>query len=289
VLACGGFEFDDDLKINHLKAWPIYFYGNPGNNGDGVRMAQEIGAGMWHMNQMVGRAIGHFSGVDVNFIIGLNPPGYLITDKYGERFANEYSQATLGHAFYYSLLLYDAERTEYPRIPCYWFFDSRRCKAGPLTYTELGAHAVGLYSWSPDNRAEIERGWIAEGSTIEGAAREAGIADPVAAARTATDYNRGCAAQRDRLGRPAETLVPLDSPPYYCVPLWPGGPNTSGGPRRNHRAEVLDSFGNMIPGLYAAGELGQAIGMLYPASGADISDALCFGQIAAETCAASST
>ena len=36
------------------------FYGNPGNTGDGVRMAQDVGADLWHMNQMVGRGIGSF-------------------------------------------------------------------------------------------------------------------------------------------------------------------------------------------------------------------------------------
>ncbi len=38
----------------------MHFYGNPGNTGDGIRMAQAVGADLWHMNQMIGRAIGHF-------------------------------------------------------------------------------------------------------------------------------------------------------------------------------------------------------------------------------------
>src|SRR6202044_2847878 len=44
VLACGGYEFDTSLKLHYLKAPDIHFYGNPGNTGDGVRMAQAIGA-----------------------------------------------------------------------------------------------------------------------------------------------------------------------------------------------------------------------------------------------------
>jgi predicted oxidoreductase len=65
--------------------------------------------------------------------------------------------------------------------------------------------------------------------------------------------------------------------------MYPGGPNTTGGPRRDELARVLDPFGQPIPGLYAAGELGEAIGLLYPSSGCNLSDAICFGQIAAET------
>jgi succinate dehydrogenase/fumarate reductase flavoprotein subunit len=44
---------------------------------------------------------------------------------------------------------------------------------------------------------------------------------------------------------------------------------------------VLDAFGEPIPGLYAAGELGEAVGLLYPANGANLSESICFGRIAA--------
>ncbi len=96
------------------------------------------------------------------------------------------------------------------------------------------------------------------------------------------EYNDACQTGSDRFGRPEKSLVPLDQPPFYCMPLWPGSPNTSGGPRRNERAQVIDVFGEPIPGLYEAGELGEAVGALYPANGANLSDALCFGRIAAE-------
>jgi succinate dehydrogenase/fumarate reductase flavoprotein subunit len=78
-------------------------------------------------------------------------------------------------------------------------------------------------------------------------------------------------------------MVPLDQPPYYCVPLYPGGSNTSGGPRRDERARVLGVDGEPIPGLLAAGELGSPMALLYPADGSNLSEAMCFGQIAAET------
>ena len=82
VLATGGYEFSDEMKINYLKASPMYFYGNPGNTGDGIRMAQEAGADLWHMNQMVGRAIGHGPRRDAHARI-LNPFGQPIPGLYG--------------------------------------------------------------------------------------------------------------------------------------------------------------------------------------------------------------
>lgn len=291
VLTTGGFEFDEQMRRDYLRAEPIHFYGNPGNTGDGVRMAQAVGADLWHMNQMIGRAIGSFElpgGERLSFIIGIDPPGYVITDRTGHRFADESVQAKLLHGFYFELLHFDAERGRYPRIPCYWFFDERRRTAGPLTYPHIGAVAVGLYDWSPDNSRELELGWIHQGDTIAVAAAAAGVESPAQAEASVRAYNEACARGEDVLGRPAETLVPLSEPPYYCVPLYPGGSNTTGGPRRDEHARVLDVFGALIPGLFAAGELGQPSGLRYPADGANLSEAFCFGQIAVEVALADS-
>src|SRR3546814_21180341 len=84
------------MILNPLKAYPIYFYGATSNTGDGIRMAQAVGADLWHMNQMIGRADGHFThpdGREMSFNISVNPAGYAIVDKYGRRFANAYLQA----------------------------------------------------------------------------------------------------------------------------------------------------------------------------------------------------
>lgn len=140
---------------------------------------------------------------------------------------------------------------------------------------------MGLHDWSHDNRAEMAQGWITSGDTVAEAAAAAGCGRPVEAAASVARYNDGCATGVDPLGRDPATLIPLDQPPFHCVPLWAGGSNTSGGPRRDEHARVLDAFGQPIPGLYGAGELGQVLGMRYPGDGGNLSDALRFGQIAA--------
>ena len=50
ILTTGGYEYDPVLLQNNVKGYPIYALGNPGNTGDGVRMAQAVGADLWHMN-----------------------------------------------------------------------------------------------------------------------------------------------------------------------------------------------------------------------------------------------
>lgn len=286
ILTCGGYEFDEVAKLNYLRAYPSHFYGNPGNTGDGVRMAQAVGADLWHMNQMVGRGVMHFElpdGSPQAFIAAMNPPGYVITDGDGRRFADESPQAKLLHGFYHELLHYDDTRHRYPRIPAYWFFDETRRRAGPLTYPNLGAVAVGLYDWSPDNSREIDQGWISRGETIAEAAAGAGVSDPAAAQAAVDDYNESCAHGGDSFGRPEATLVPLSTGPFYCVRLWPGGSNTTGGPRRDEQARILDPFGAPVPGLFGAGELGLATGLQYPSDGSNLSEGLCFGQVAVES------
>ncbi len=281
VLTCGGFEQDQEMILNHLKAYPIYFYGSPANTGDGIRMAQAVGADLWHMNQMIGRAVGHFEhpdGREISFNISVNPPGYAIVDKYGKRFANEYLQAVSKPNFYYELLHYDADLLEHPRIPAYWIFDSKRMKARPLS-----GGSYGHYDWSKDNRAEVDMGWIKEADSVEEAARAAGCLEPEVAAATIAAYNQACEKGEDEFGRPDVSMVPINEGPFYCVPVYPGGATTNGGPRRDEKARVLNSFREPIKGLFAAGELGGAIGMLYPSPGANLGEAFAFGVIAAET------
>jgi len=77
-------------------------------------------------------------------------------------------------------------------------------------------------------------------------------------------------------------LVSLENPPYCAVDLWPGGPNTQGGPRRNSTAQVLRAGGTAIPRLYSAGELGSIYGMLYPMGGGNLAECIIFGRIAGE-------
>ena len=112
---------------------------------------------------------------------------------------------------------------------------------------------------------------------------EDAIDKPAILKNTVQTWNRYCEEEKDLdFDRSALELVPLDHPPFYAIELFPGGLNTQGGPRRNAKAQVLNSFGEPIPGLYAAGECGSIYGMLYPAGGGNLAECIAFGRIAAE-------
>lgn len=61
--------------------------------------------------------------------------------------------------------------------------------------------------------------------------------------------------------------------------------HTMGGAKKSVKAEVLDPFGQPIPRLYVAGELGSTWGLTYQGACAN-ADAMVFGRVAGRNAAA---
>ena len=59
----------------------------------------------------------------------------------------------------------------------------------------------------------------------------------------------------------------MEKPPFYALPLFPGGPNTKGGLKADEKRRVVDWNGNIIPRLYAAGEIASVFKFVYQAGG----------------------
>ncbi|MBI2910247.1 MAG: FAD-binding protein [Chloroflexi bacterium] len=300
VLLCtGGFEFNEQMKLQYLRVYPSWFDGAGANTGDGIKMAMKIGADLWHMNCVSARFAAKFPEFPIPFKFdyggkgwlyrqihasdALEPAGFIFVDRYGRRFTRENIKL---HGLYYELTAFDTHRLEYPRVPSYFIFDRKRMEEGPLAMTHSGPSGPHkLYVWSKDNRAELEKGWISEGRTVRELARKLGMS-PGILDNTVRAWNKSCAQGKDaRFGRSANQLVPIDSPPFYAIRLLPGGANTQGGPRRNSKAQIVDPDGEPIPGLYGAGECGSLYGMLYPVGGGNLAECIAFGRIAGENAA----
>ena len=49
VLACGGFEANPEMQRQYWQEKPVLNAAYMGNTGDGILMAQAVGAALWHM------------------------------------------------------------------------------------------------------------------------------------------------------------------------------------------------------------------------------------------------
>ncbi|GAB3512696.1 MmgE/PrpD family protein [Phytohabitans suffuscus] len=280
VLACGGFEYDRRLQQNYL-GFSLPAFGWPGgNDGSGVRLAQGVGAALWHMTSIASVLGYQLPGLEAAVRHSMPDLGYVYVDQECARFVDE--TGVDFHAIPMDLLRMNPRTFRRDRMPSFLVFDEATRAAGPIADTYLTPYR-DEFRWSRDNRAEIERGWIAAADTPRELASTLGL-DPDALAATVERYNAGAAAGADPLGRAAADMRPLRGP-FYGVALWPCLINTQGGPRRDATCRILDPGGEPIPGLYGAGELGSMWTQLYPGAG-NLTEAIVTGRTAGAAAAA---
>lgn len=298
VLACGGFEGDGELQRQFWQAKPVLSAAFRGNTGDGIRMAQAAGAQLWHMWHYHGSYGFRHPDPAYPFAIRMKrlpdwQPGqglrgdvrmaWIMLDRTGRRFVNEYEpymQDTGARA----MDRFDPATQSYPAIPATLIVDEEGRKLYPLgapTYNERGL----TMGWSRDNQAEVQSGLLGRANTLDELAERCGL--PAAAVTATVDrWNRMCVAGvDDSFGRPPTSMVPIATPPFTFARLWPVVSNTQGGPVHDGEQRVIDAFGQPIPRLFAAGELGSVFGHLYM-SGGNLAECFVGGRIAGRNAAA---
>ena len=277
VLATGGFEASAALKEAYLPVPHLVPVGSPGNTGDGMLAAQEVGAALWHMSAFFG--FWAFLPPDGGAAVPVLPMegGHLIVDPTGRRFHAEAMREA--HDLLRPVGDVLPGRDLAPALPATLVMDDALLAAGPLAIFP----AVDRPRWSVDNRAEIERGWIVSGDTPAELAVAAGL-DPEVLTRTVEEFARAAEHGGDAFGRAPGTMRPLRGR-LHALRIWPGAATTSGGPRRDAAARVLRWDGTPIAGLFAAGGTGSIWGHLTH-HGGGLTDGLVFGALAAGTAAA---
>ena len=130
---------------------------NPGNTGDGIRMAAEVGADMWHMSAVA--ATFGYKFPEYPFAIRHFMPyaGFVHVDQLGKRFMDE--TGTDVHAMWAPTSYIDMKTLQRTRVPAYAIFDEDTRSRGAVARTDRGK-VSDVYQWSLDNSAEIRKGWI---------------------------------------------------------------------------------------------------------------------------------
>lgn len=283
VLASGGFEANAEWRARYLgPGWDLAkVRGTRHNQGDGIRMALEIGAlpfGHWSGCHAVGwdRNAPDFGDLVVGdgFQKHSYPFGLLINAR-GERFVDEgadfrnYTYAAYGRAI-----------LEQPGQFAWQVFDA---KAQPLLRGEYRIKQVTR------SRADTLEELAPKLEDVDGARFLETVRAFNAAARTDVPFNPNIKDGRGTIGLAipkSNWANPLDTPPFEAYAVTCGITFTFGGLRIDKVARVLDPAEQPIPGLYAAGELvGGLFYFNYPGGTGLVSGAV-FGRIAGAGAAA---
>lgn len=287
ILATGGFEWDADLARTFLRGPLTHPASPPMATGDGLKLAQRVGAGLGNMTSAwwaptITPGGDHWadgSPRSAPLLIERTLPGSLMVNRRGRRFCNEATNySALGGAFHQ----FDPQTYDWANLPAWLIFDG----------AYKARYPVGPAPPGPDTP-----GWITSAATLADLARAIGCdADGLeatvarfnnhASAGLDPDFGRGESAydvfygDRSRPG-PAGTLGPLETPPFFAVPVTMGALGTNGGVRTDAGGRALDPDGDVIAGLYAVGNVMAApTGSVYAGAGGTLGPALTFGYIA---------
>ena len=251
VLTTGGFGANLDMVTEYKPELKGFMTTNAaGAQGQGIEMATAIGAGTVDMDQ-----IQIHPTVEANTAAliteGLRGDGAVLINAEGKRFIDEVGTRDV-------------------------------VSAAEIAQT-------GSYSWLVVDQAMVDassviQGYIKKGYTVTGATyEELGKAmgvDAAAFAETMDKWNGYVEAKNDPDFGRTSFANPLNTAPYYAVKVTAGVHHTMGGLKINANTEVLNEKGEVIPGLFAAGEVTGGVHGANRLGGNAVADFTVFGRIA---------
>ena len=251
VLATGGFGANLDMVVKYKPELKGFMTTNaPGIQGQGIEMAQTIGAATVDMDQ-----IQIHPTVEANTAAliteGLRGDGAILINEEGQRFIDEVgtrdvvSAAEIAQTGSYSWLVVDQAMAD-------------------------ASSVIQGY---------IKKGYTVTGTTYEELGKAMGV-DAAAFAETMEKWNGYVEAKNDPDFGRTSFANPLNTAPYYAVKVTAGVHHTMGGLKINANTEVLNEKGEVIPGLFAAGEVTGGVHGANRLGGNAVADFTVFGRIA---------
>ena len=258
VLTTGGFGANFELMASFDPSLANAVTTNhSGAQGDGIMMAQAIGADTVDMDQIqLHPTVIQSDGSLVSE--SFRSLGAIVVNTQGKRFVNDLagrdvvSQAELKQPDGYCFIIFDQNLVDHLALS-QRFIDGGYTISGK-TYEEL-AKNMGL-------SAEAQQNFV----------------------NTMNTWNQSVANGIDEeFGRNNGMDDDLSTAPYYAIKIAPGIHHTMGGIKINTSAEVIDTDGNVIPGLFAAGETTGGIHGGNRVGGNAVCDFIVFGRIAGQS------
>lgn len=259
ILATGGFGANEEMYCSYRPDLKGTVTTNaPGATGDGIVMAQALGADLTDIEQIqLHPTVFQENGFLVSERLRSN--GAILVNMNGQRFTNDLATRDA----------VSAAELQQPDCCAYIVYDSQ--------YAE-----EKLY------KKYVTNGLTVQGDTLEDLAAALGF-DATATANfveTVAKWNDVVAGNaEDEFGR-NNGLVALETGPYFAVQIAPGIHHTMGGLKIDTETHVIDTNGNIIPGLFAAGEVTGGVHGGNRIGGNAVADIVVFGRIAGKNACA---
>lgn len=313
IFGTGGFAHNPELTSRYQRA----LYGAcaaPGSTGDFIGLATQAGAALGRMDSAWRSQVVLESALQ-NSVVGAAvniPPAdsMILVNKHGKRIVNEkrnYNDRTRIHQ------VWDAVAVDYPNQLLFMVFDQRAMDVFGGNYPIPADIREVSYVVQGNTLKELQANLQQRLDSLKGKIPayplSTSFADDLGQtlerynefARNGDDqdfkrgghpaeiewqayFSRPRAGMEDQVGdMPNATMHPFaDKGPYYAIIIAPGALDTNTGPLTDEHAQVLDSNGQPIPGLYGAGNcIASPTGEAYMGAGGTIGPALTFGYIAA--------
>lgn len=291
VLATGGFAHSPTLRARYGGAHPHHLSAAyPESVGDGLKAAVQVGAAVDH--EMSSPAfwtpaslLHERDGSQVVFPYGhldRGKPGAIIVNALGQRFVNE------ADSYHDVVTAMYAGPDSDARLHSHLICDHRF-----IRQYGLGAVRPAPYRLRP----YIQMGYLMKESTLAALARRIGV-DEARLQATVEQHNRDARAGVDPVFgkgnsafnryngdphcQPNPCLRPLETGPFYALRIYPATLGTAAGIKTDANAQVINTEGAPIPGLYACGnDMASMMRGHYPAPGITLGPGIVFGYRAA--------
>ncbi len=258
ILTSGGFGANEEMYTSYRPDLKGTVTTNaPGATGDGIVMAEAVGADLVDIEQI---QLHPTVEQNTSMLIteSVRGDGAILVNQSGKRFTDELltrdvvSAAELEQEGQYAYIIFDQKLRD-------------------------NLKAIEKY---------VNNGLTVQGDTIEELAEQIEV-DPATLAETLATWNEAVANQNDEeFGRNTGMDNDLTTAPYYAIKIAPGIHHTMGGVKIDTEAHVINKDGEIINGLFAAGEVTGGVHGGNRIGGNAVADIVVFGRISANSAVA---
>ena len=259
VIATGGFGANAEMVEKYKPELKGFATTNAeGAQGQGIEMATAVGAATVDMDQIQIHPTVHIEEDGNAHLIteGLRGDGAILVNTEGKRFYDEVST---------------------------------RDKVSAAIIAQPEKSAWLIVDQSMVDKSAVIAGYIKSGYTVTGAtyeelAKAMGV-DEATFTSTMNTWNQAVEAKSDAEFGRTSFANPLTTAPYYAIKITPAVHHTMGGLKINTNTEVLNEKGEVISGLFAAGEVTGGVHGANRLGGNAVADFVVFGRISGQSAA----